>query len=145
MALLAVENMDARTQLILKNRQRDLVKPVWHAPWKLKTVVSGHTGWVRSIAVDASNEWFVTGGADRTIKIWDLATSTLKLTLTGHINTIRGLAVSNRHPYLFSCAEDKKVLCTFTPQPTAIHSLFARGADAPASSVSCLARRVVCC
>jgi len=35
----------------------------------------------------------------------------LKLTLTGHINTIRGLAVSPRHPYLFSAAEDKKVLC----------------------------------
>jgi pleiotropic regulator 1 len=103
--------MDARTQLILKNRQKNFVQPVWHAPWKLKTVISGHTGWVRAIAVDAANEWFVTGAADRTIKIWDLASGTLKLTLTGHINTIRGLAVSDRHPYLFSCAEDKKVLC----------------------------------
>lgn len=29
------------------------------------------------------------------------------MSLTGHISTVRGLAVSNRHPYLFSCAEDK--------------------------------------
>jgi len=111
LALIAAENTDARTQLILKNRQKQLVKPAWHAPWKLKTVLAGHTGWVRCIAVDSSNEWFVTCAADRCIKIWDLASGELKLTLTGHINTIRGVAVSDRHPYLFSCAEDKKVLC----------------------------------
>ena len=35
----------------------------------------------------------------------------LKLTLTGHINAIRGLVVSNRHPYLFSVGEDKLVNC----------------------------------
>jgi len=74
-------------------------------------VISGHLGWVRSVAVDASNEWFATGSADRTIKIWDLASGTLKLTLTGHINAVRGLAVSARHPYLFSCGEDKMVKC----------------------------------
>lgn len=44
--------------------------------------------WVRSIAVDSSNEWFATGSADRTIKIWDLASGQLKLTLTGHIEQV---------------------------------------------------------
>lgn len=44
-------------------------------------------------------------------QIWDLASGTLKLTLTGHINAVRGLAVSQRQPYLFSCAEDKQVKC----------------------------------
>ena len=43
-------------------------EPAWHAPWELSAVISGHLGWVRSIAFDASNEWFVTGSADRTIK-----------------------------------------------------------------------------
>lgn len=33
------------------------------------------------------------------------------VTLTGHINTVRALAVSDRHPYLFSCGEDKQVKC----------------------------------
>eukprot|EP01114_Cavostelium_apophysatum_P009587 TRINITY_DN2277_c0_g1_i1.p1 TRINITY_DN2277_c0_g1~~TRINITY_DN2277_c0_g1_i1.p1 ORF type:complete len:515 (+),score=128.03 TRINITY_DN2277_c0_g1_i1:119-1663(+) len=96
--------------LALKNPYEGM-KPEWHAPWKLHRVIAGHLGWVRAVAVDVSNEWFVTGAADRTIKIWDLASGVLKLTLTGHINTVRGLAVSARHPYLFSCAEDKKVLC----------------------------------
>ncbi len=53
------------------------------------TCCSSHTvarrRWVRSLAFDPSNEWFCTGSADRTIKIWDVATGQLKLTLTGHI------------------------------------------------------------
>jgi pleiotropic regulator 1 len=74
---------------------------------------------VRCIAFDPSNEWFATGSADRTIKIWDLAKCCagaeggLKLTLTGHISAVRGLAVSSRHPYMFSAGEDKTVKCKF--------------------------------
>lgn len=60
---------------------------------------------------------FATGSADRTIKLWDLAKASvgasdaLKLTLTGHISAVRGLAFSPKHPYLFSAAEDKTVKC----------------------------------
>src|SRR6202021_1022965 len=68
---------------------------------------SGHLGWVRTVAVEPGNQWFCTGAGDRIIKIWDLASGELKLSLTGHISTVRGLAVSPRHPYLFSCGEDK--------------------------------------
>lgn len=86
-------------------------RPEWHKPWKLHKVISGHLGWVRSVAVEPNNKWFVTGSGDRTIKVWDLASGQLRVTLTGHISTVRGLAVSPRHPYLFSCGEDKMVKC----------------------------------
>ena len=43
--------------------------PAWHPHWELSAVLSGHLGWVRSIAFDPSNEWFATGSADRTIKV----------------------------------------------------------------------------
>lgn len=66
---------------------------------------------IRSVAVDPSNEWFVTGSGDRTIKFWDLASGLLKLTLTGHIEQVTGLAISARQPYMFSCALDKMVKC----------------------------------
>ena len=49
--------------------------------------------WVRSLAFDSSNEWFVTGSADRTIKVWDLASGQLKLTLTGHIEQVMSAVV----------------------------------------------------
>lgn len=57
--------------------------------------------------MEPGNQWFATGAGDRVIKVWDLASGELKLSLTGHISTVRGLAVSSRHPYLFSCGEDK--------------------------------------
>ena len=86
-------------------------RPAWRAPWRMYRAIAGHLGWVRSIAVDPSNEWFATGSADRTIKIWDLATGQLRLTLTGHIEQVTGLAISARHPYLFSASLDKEVKC----------------------------------
>ena len=45
------------------------VRPDWHAPWKLMRVISGHQGWVRSIAVEPGNTWFATGAGDRIIKV----------------------------------------------------------------------------
>jgi pleiotropic regulator 1 len=105
------------SRLIVNREKRQVPTPQWHAPWELCSVISGHMGWVRSISFDPSNEWFATGSADRTIKIWDLAKCCvgaeggLKLTLTGHIGPVRGLAVSPRHPYLFSAGEDKMVKC----------------------------------
>ncbi|ENH71874.1 pre-mRNA-splicing factor prp46 [Fusarium oxysporum] len=102
------QNMSLTTRGVQGLQQQ---KPEWHAPWKLMRVISGHLGWVRSLAVEPGNKWFASGAGDRTIKIWDLATGSLRLTLTGHISTVRGLAVSPRHPYLFSCGEDKMVKC----------------------------------
>lgn len=86
-------------------------RPKWHAPWENFRVIMGHVGWVRSVAVEPENQWFATGSADRTIKIWDLASGKLKLTLTGHISAVRGIAISDRHPYMFSVGEDKMVKC----------------------------------
>eukprot|EP00043_Microstomoeca_roanoka_P003853 m.46161 g.46161 ORF g.46161 m.46161 type:complete len:451 (+) comp12227_c1_seq2:192-1544(+) len=101
----------ATKELALRQHAPTMPKPQWHPQWKLFRVISGHTGWVRCVAVEPKNQWFVSGSADRTIKIWDLASGTLKLTLTGHISTVRGLEVSPRHPYLFSVGEDKTVKC----------------------------------
>lgn len=103
----ASRNMDIRA--IVNSKKKP--KPTWHSPWKLSRVISGHTGWVRTVAVDPTNEWFCTSGNDRLIKIWDLASGTLKLSLTGHSSTVRALEVDERHPYLFSASEDCEVKC----------------------------------
>jgi pleiotropic regulator 1 len=53
-------------------QQPKVPTPNWHANWELSAVISGHLGWVRSIAFDPSNEWFATGSVDRTIKVCTL-------------------------------------------------------------------------
>ncbi|KAL9642192.1 hypothetical protein ABK040_007194 [Willaertia magna] len=111
-----VENSrDETTKAIIlqeKRRRKELEqKPQWHAPWKIMRVISSHNGWVRCISVDTSNEWFATGSNDCNIKIFDLASGHLKLTLTGHAAVVRDLSISERSPYLFSVGEDKSVKC----------------------------------
>ncbi|KAL5969072.1 Pleiotropic regulator 1, partial [Taenia solium] len=98
-------------KLLLPKKAPTMPKPTWHPPWKLSRVISGHSGWVRCISFDPTNEFFATGAADRMIKIWDFASGYLKLTLTGHISAVRGVVISPRQPYLFSCGEDKTVKC----------------------------------
>ncbi|KAI3731899.1 hypothetical protein L1987_63091 [Smallanthus sonchifolius] len=44
-------------------------------------------------------------------RIWDVGSGRLRLTLTGHIEQVRGLAVSTRHTYMFSAGDDKQVKC----------------------------------
>jgi len=100
------------TSLMLQaKRASSMPKPKWHPPWKLHRVISGHLGWVKAVAFEPGNEWFATGGGDRLIKIWDLASGTLKLSLTGHVGSVTGVTVSGRHPYLFSCGDDRQVKC----------------------------------
>lgn len=91
--------------------QLKTIEPQWHAPWKLMRVISGHQGWVRCLSVDPTNNWFASGSNDRMIKIWDMASGQLRLSLVGHINAVRSVIVSDRHPYLFSCGEDKRIHC----------------------------------
>lgn len=121
---------DNTVRALLPSKASMIIKPKWHAPWKLYRVISGHTGWVRAVDVEPNNEWFATGGADRIIKvrtldwasdltkpgsvfkrfqIWDLGSGKLRLSLTGHISAVRAVKVSPNHPYLFSAGEDKQV------------------------------------
>ena len=108
--LVVAKKLDEISAVRLK---KPLLKPKAknHKKWKLKKVLVGHMGWVRCLAIDPSNEYFVSGSTDSTIKFWDLATGALKVTLTGHVSTIRALAISKTFTYLFSASEDKSVRC----------------------------------
>ncbi|KAL3232198.1 Pre-mRNA-splicing factor PRP46 [Nakaseomyces bracarensis] len=116
------EEMGHESVISRQKRIKEQV-PKWHAPWKLVRVINGHGGWVRSVVVDkVDNEWFATSSNDKTIKIWNLASGKLKITLTGHEMTVRDLAISDRHPYMFSVSEDKTVKCWDLEKNTAIRN-----------------------
>ncbi|SCU95929.1 LAMI_0F04456g1_1 [Lachancea mirantina] len=118
----AVYGEDAAMHSVLERQRQQRNKiPKWHAPWALKRIVNGHKGWVRCIVVNrVENDWFATGSNDTQIKVWDMASGRLKLTLAGHTMTVRGLAISESHPYMFSASEDKLVKCWDLEKNTSI-------------------------
>ena len=59
------------SQSLIKRKEARSIKPDYHPQWKLTRVISGHLGWVRSVAVEPGNQWFVTGAGDRIIKVRD--------------------------------------------------------------------------
>ncbi|KAG7195033.1 pre-mRNA-splicing factor prp46 [Scheffersomyces spartinae] len=111
-SLVADVNIDEDADEVA-NINTDMIPSSNDIQWELQRVMaSAHDGWVRSVAMDpVTNDWFVTGGSDAAIKVWDLTTLKLKAVISGHILGVRSLAVSPRYPYLFSGSEDKTVRC----------------------------------
>ncbi|KAJ3426965.1 wd40 repeat proteinprl1/prl2-related [Anaeramoeba flamelloides] len=97
-----------------------LPKPKFHPQWKELFVIASHVGWVNCVDVEPDNEWFATGSDDRTIKLFDLASGKLKLTLTGHVASVQDIAISKNYPYLFSVGADKQVKCWDLETNTAV-------------------------
>ena len=65
----STEGSTLSTALIRKKEAAArVIRPKHHPQWKLMRVISGHLGWVRSMAVEPDNKWFATGAGDRMIK-----------------------------------------------------------------------------
>jgi len=67
----------------------------------------GHSDHVRALALSADGKRLVSGSADKTIKVWDLATGIQTLTLRGHASAVTSLALSGDGQRLFSGSFDQ--------------------------------------
>jgi WD40 repeat protein len=82
----------------------EIKKPkVWHCV----DTLYGHSNYVFSIAVNPNGETFVSGSADKNIKIWDIQTGELLHTLTGHSNYVCSVAFSADGQRIASSSYDK--------------------------------------
>ncbi|KAK2705189.1 hypothetical protein QYM36_017291 [Artemia franciscana] len=81
----------------------------WDNSWTCQKVFDGHSHYVMQIVFNPKdNNTFASASLDKTIKIWQLASSIPNFTLKGHVNYITCLDYSHagQKPYLISGADD---------------------------------------
>ena len=73
------------------------------------TFLAGHTNWVNSVAFSPDGKTLASGSSDATVKLWDIATGTLKTTLEGHTAPVNSVAFSPDGKTLASGSSDATV------------------------------------
>jgi hypothetical protein len=69
----------------------------------------GHTGLVRALAYDPGSGLLASGGADRTVRLWDVASRGQTHVLEGHRNVVTALAFTRNGKRLASGAADGSI------------------------------------
>jgi len=64
--------------------------------------LTGHRDWIRSVAISPDGQTIVSSSYDRTIKVWDLATGSLKRTLSGNSAQVVFVTISPDGQTIFS-------------------------------------------
>lgn len=77
--------------------------------FKLNQTLAGHSDGVMPIAFSPDGRLLASGSMDKTIKLWDVRTGTLKQTLTGHSNGVHSLEFSPDGMTLASGSDDKTI------------------------------------
>ncbi len=54
--------------------------------------LEGHKGWVGAVAFSPDSKTLATGGSDRTVRLWDLATGRERLVIKGHPDAVTAVA-----------------------------------------------------
>ena len=72
-------------------------------------ILTGHKGWVRSVAVSPDGKWAASGSEDQTVKIWDFETGKCRATLGGHTGHVNSVAITPDGKRILSGSGDKSV------------------------------------
>ena len=80
-------------------------------------LLSGHNGYITSIAVDDTKSMILTGSEDNTVKLWDLQSGKLIHTYVGHQGKINSVVFHPEQPYAVSGSADGTVKYWYLDRP----------------------------
>jgi len=75
----------------------------------LERKLTGHKGWVQSVAVSPDGKWAASGSTDKTVKIWDLETGECRATLKGHTDEVKSVAITPDGGRILSGSNDNTI------------------------------------
>lgn len=73
------------------------------------SALKGHTSWVRTLCFTPDGSQIVSGGDDRSVRVWDVASGQCHHTLIRHTNSVQGVAVHPAGQWLATCALDTTI------------------------------------
>lgn len=77
--------------------------PLWE--WQMPF----HSSWINDVKFAPNSLSFITGSADRTVRLWDAHTGSLRRTLTGHRSAINAVDYTNDGKMIASASADSTV------------------------------------
>ncbi|MBO3464418.1 WD40 domain-containing protein, partial [Aetokthonos hydrillicola] len=73
---------------------------------RLLRTLTGHSDWVRALALTPDGKQVISASNDHTLKVWDLADGKPVFTLTGHSNSVTALALTPDGKQVISASND---------------------------------------
>lgn len=89
--------------------QPNITKPIISEKISLVNTFTGHSSFVNYLAISPDGQTLVSGSADKTIKVWNLATGQEIRTLKGHSSFVNYLVISPDGQTLVSGSADKTI------------------------------------
>jgi len=72
-------------------------------------VLSGHTGWVRSLAFSLDGVSLLSGSDDKTVKLWDIQTGGIIKNFYGHTGQVHSVSISPNYTIFASGSQDNTI------------------------------------
>lgn len=110
--------------------------------FQVTRTLTGHSDEVTALAM-AANGTLVSGGKDRTVRVWDLAGGRQRFKMEGHSDAVRSVAISPDGKLAASGSDDKSILIWDLSKGKRIKSLFGHAGEIPGLGWSWDSRIVV--